>query len=155
MDPTIMESHTGMKVLSTDEYTQLQSELDKSRKDARQMNAQVQLKFSQVLETTTAVEKMKKDIEELKKMIGEKEADVVKETKPEGGAAEVEKKVADDAKEEEKKKPDDAEVKLVEKDTTKENTPEKDEKGEATTIVEEDAAKGADAKLVEGVATKE
>ena len=145
MDPTIMESHTGMKVLSTDEYTQLQSELDKSRKDARQMNAQVQLKFSQVLETTTAVEKMKKDIEELKKMIGEKEAD----------AAEVEKKGADDAKEEEKKKPDDAEVKLVEKDTTKENTPEKDEKGEATTIVEEDAAKGADTKLVEGVATKE
>ena len=95
---------------------------------------------------TTAIEKMKKDLEELKKMIGEKEADVVKE-----------KKEADDAKEEEeaKKKPDEAEVKVEEKDTTKENTPEKDETGEATNIVEEDAAIGADAKLVEGVATKE
>jgi colicin import membrane protein len=95
MDPTIIESHTGMKFLTNEEYTQLQTNLDKSKSEARQINAQVQLKFSKLLETTTAVEKMKKDIEELKKAIEEKEKEAADAAKPE----EKETKVADAASE--------------------------------------------------------
>ncbi len=109
MDPTIIESHTGMKVLTNDEYTQLQSNLDSSRREARQMNSKVQLKFSQVLETATAVEKMKTDIEELKKVIEEKEkesdkksgeADAVMEKTTDADAAkEADSEVDNDGKE--------------------------------------------------------
>lgn len=65
------------------------------------MNSKVQLKFSQVLETVTAVEKMKKDIEELKNMIEEKEKEagvviVKKEEKKKSGEADtVMEKTAD------------------------------------------------------------
>eukprot|EP00571_Detonula_confervacea_P013344 CAMPEP_0172301760 /NCGR_PEP_ID=MMETSP1058-20130122/3579_1 /TAXON_ID=83371 /ORGANISM="Detonula confervacea, Strain CCMP 353" /LENGTH=117 /DNA_ID=CAMNT_0013011999 /DNA_START=103 /DNA_END=452 /DNA_ORIENTATION=+ len=51
MDPTIIEAHTGMKVLSKDEFGALQTDLEKARKDVREMNTKVQEKFSDVLKT--------------------------------------------------------------------------------------------------------
>ena len=74
MDPSIIEAHTGMKVLSKDEFTSLQTDLEKARKDVREMNTKVQEKFSDVLKTSMELQNMKQDIEELKKLIAEKEA---------------------------------------------------------------------------------
>eukprot|EP00585_Thalassiosira_rotula_P005420 CAMPEP_0196140852 /NCGR_PEP_ID=MMETSP0910-20130528/7606_1 /TAXON_ID=49265 /ORGANISM="Thalassiosira rotula, Strain GSO102" /LENGTH=168 /DNA_ID=CAMNT_0041401769 /DNA_START=106 /DNA_END=612 /DNA_ORIENTATION=+ len=74
MDPSIIEAHTGMKVLTKDEFAALQSDLEKARKDVREMNTKVQEKFSDVLRTSMELQNMKQDIEELKKLIAEKEA---------------------------------------------------------------------------------
>ena len=74
MDPSIIEAHTGMKVLTKDEFTTLQTDLENARKQVREMNTKVQEKFSDVLKTSMELQNMKQDIEELKKLIGEKEA---------------------------------------------------------------------------------
>jgi len=156
MDPTIIESHTGMKVLTNEEYTQLQTNLDKSKSEARQINAQVQLKFAKLLETTTAVEKMKKNIEELKKAIEEKEkedadADAAKPEKKET-------KVADAAKPEEKELADAAAESVLEEketkaaDSSKPIIEEKDTKAAdavVSTTDEKSAANNDDAKVAE------
>mmetsp|Transcript_3955 Transcript_3955/g.10008 ORF Transcript_3955/g.10008 Transcript_3955/m.10008 type:complete len:152 (-) Transcript_3955:152-607(-) len=73
MDPSVIEAHTGMKVLTTDEFKDLQTNLEKARKDVREMNAKVQEKFSEVLKTSMKLQNMKQDIDELKKLIDEKE----------------------------------------------------------------------------------
>eukprot|EP00584_Thalassiosira_punctigera_P005045 CAMPEP_0172534974 /NCGR_PEP_ID=MMETSP1067-20121228/7162_1 /TAXON_ID=265564 ORGANISM="Thalassiosira punctigera, Strain Tpunct2005C2" /NCGR_SAMPLE_ID=MMETSP1067 /ASSEMBLY_ACC=CAM_ASM_000444 /LENGTH=177 /DNA_ID=CAMNT_0013319857 /DNA_START=92 /DNA_END=625 /DNA_ORIENTATION=- len=74
MDPSIIEAHTGMKVLTKDEFDQLQKDLEKARTDVREMNTKVQEKFSDVLKTSMELQNMKQDIDELKKLIAEKEA---------------------------------------------------------------------------------
>mmetsp|Transcript_28341 Transcript_28341/g.53496 ORF Transcript_28341/g.53496 Transcript_28341/m.53496 type:complete len:140 (-) Transcript_28341:359-778(-) len=74
MDPSIIEAHTGMKVLTKDEFSGLQTDLEKARKDVREMNTKVQEKFSDVLKTSMELQNMKTDIDELKKLIAEKEA---------------------------------------------------------------------------------
>jgi len=73
MDPSIIEAHTGMKVLTKDEFAGLQTDLEKARKDVREMNTKVQEKFSDVLKTSMELQNMKQDIDELKKLITEKE----------------------------------------------------------------------------------
>lgn len=154
MDPTIIESHTGMKVLTNEEYTQLQTNLDKSKSEARQINAQVQLKFAKLLETTTAVEKMKKNIEELKKAIEEKEKEDADAAKPE----KKETKVADAAKPEEKELADAAAESVLEEketkaaDSSKPIIEEKDTKAAdavVSTTDEKSAANNDDAKVAE------
>lgn len=74
MDPSLIESHTGMKVLTKDQFSELQTDLEKARKDVREMNTKVQEKFSDVLKTSMELQNMKQDIEDLKKLIAEKEA---------------------------------------------------------------------------------
>mmetsp|Transcript_20987 Transcript_20987/g.43065 ORF Transcript_20987/g.43065 Transcript_20987/m.43065 type:complete len:186 (+) Transcript_20987:265-822(+) len=75
MDPSLIESHTGLKVLTTEEYESLQSNLEKARSDIREVNTKVQEKFSEVLKASMELQNKKKDIEELKKLIAEKEAE--------------------------------------------------------------------------------
>mmetsp|Transcript_5328 Transcript_5328/g.10907 ORF Transcript_5328/g.10907 Transcript_5328/m.10907 type:complete len:186 (-) Transcript_5328:226-783(-) len=75
MDPSLIESHTGLKVLTTEEYESLQSNLEKARADIREVNTKVQEKFSEVLKASMELQNKKKDIEELKKLIAEKEAE--------------------------------------------------------------------------------
>ena len=70
MDPSIIEieAHTGIKVLTKDEFTQLQTDLEKALTEVREMNTKVQEKFSDVLKTSRVLQNMKTDIEELKKL---------------------------------------------------------------------------------------
>ena len=68
MDPSIIEAHTGIKVLTKDEFTQLHTDLDKALTEVREMNTKVQEKFSDVLKTSMELQNMKTDIEELKKL---------------------------------------------------------------------------------------
>jgi len=73
MDPSIIEAHTGMKVLTIEEYQNLTSTLEKARADVRDMNLKVQEKFSEVLQAAMSVQNLKQDIEDLKKLVAEKE----------------------------------------------------------------------------------
>ena len=72
MDPVLIESHTGMKVLSSEEYEKLSKDLEVARYKIREMNNQVQQKYSEVLKTSMEIQSMKKDIEQLKEIIDEK-----------------------------------------------------------------------------------
>jgi len=74
MDPTLIESHTGMKVMAPEEYANLTSTLEKARADVRDMNLKVQEKFSEVLQVAMEVQTAKQDIEDMKKLVTEKEA---------------------------------------------------------------------------------
>merc|ERR1719251_352246 len=108
MDPSIIEAHTGMKVLTKKEFDDLQSDLEKARTDVREMNTKVQEKFSDVLKTSMELQNMKQDIDELKKLIAEKEGAKAKEEE------EAKKKAEEEAKkkiEEETKAKIEAEVK--------------------------------------------
>mmetsp|Transcript_938 Transcript_938/g.1954 ORF Transcript_938/g.1954 Transcript_938/m.1954 type:complete len:138 (-) Transcript_938:292-705(-) len=69
MDPSIIEAHTGMKVLTKEDFDILQTNLETARKDVREMNTKVQEKFSDVLKTSMELQNMKQDVEELKKLI--------------------------------------------------------------------------------------
>ena len=71
MDPSIIEAHTGMKVLTLDEYNQHKDNLEKARSDVREMNTKVQEKFSEVLKASMELQNMKTDIDELKKLIAD------------------------------------------------------------------------------------
>lgn len=73
MDPSIIEAHTGMKVLTIDEYNTHKANLEKARKDVREMNTKVQEKFSEVLKASMELQNMKQDVEELKKLVAEKD----------------------------------------------------------------------------------
>lgn len=73
MDPSIIEAHTGMKVLTNEEFKKLQTDLESARKQVREMNTKVQEKFSEVLKASMELQNMKQDIEELKGLIAEKE----------------------------------------------------------------------------------
>ena len=72
MDPVLIESHTGMKVLTSEEYEKLSKDLEEARGKIREMNNQVQQKYSEVLKTSMEIQSMKKDIEQLKEFIDEK-----------------------------------------------------------------------------------
>ncbi|KAL7449499.1 hypothetical protein ACHAWC_001558 [Mediolabrus comicus] len=72
MDPVLIESHTGMKVLTSEEYEKLSKDLEVARFKIREMNNQVQQKYSEVLKTSMEIQSMKKDIEQLKEFIDEK-----------------------------------------------------------------------------------
>ena len=72
MDPVLIESHTGMKVLTSEEYDKLSKDLEEARGKIREMNNQVQQKYSEVLKTSMEIQSMKKDIEQLKEFIDEK-----------------------------------------------------------------------------------
>jgi len=69
MDPVLIESHTGMKVLTHEEFEKLSTDLEETRKKIREMNSQVQQKYSEVLKATMDIQNMKQEIEELKKLI--------------------------------------------------------------------------------------
>lgn len=68
MDPALIEAHTGMKVLTNEEFESLNSELEETRSKIREMNGQVQQKYSAVLKAQMDLQNMKSEIEELKKV---------------------------------------------------------------------------------------
>ncbi|KAK1745477.1 hypothetical protein QTG54_003401 [Skeletonema marinoi] len=68
MDPALIEAHTGMKVLTNEEFESLNSELEETRSKIREMNGQVQQKYSLVLKAQMDLQNMKSEIEELKKV---------------------------------------------------------------------------------------
>jgi len=68
MDPALIEAHTGMKVLTIEEFDSLNKDLEESRGKIRAMNAQVQQKFSEVLKAQSTINNMKSELEELKKL---------------------------------------------------------------------------------------
>mmetsp|Transcript_2296 Transcript_2296/g.3597 ORF Transcript_2296/g.3597 Transcript_2296/m.3597 type:complete len:136 (-) Transcript_2296:213-620(-) len=68
MDPALIEAHTGMKVLTNEEFESLNSELEETRSKIREMNGQVQQKYSSVLKAQMDLQNMKSEIEELKKV---------------------------------------------------------------------------------------
>eukprot|EP00804_Cyclotella_cryptica_P002251 CCRYP_020535-RA/>CCRYP_020535-RA protein AED:0.03 eAED:0.03 QI:168/1/1/1/1/1/2/649/184 len=102
MDPAIIESHTGMKVLPIEEYNALTSSLSEARSQVRTANSELQEKYSDTLKASVAVQNVKKDIEDLKKL----EAEKAEEDKK---AAEAAAKV-EQPKEEEKTPGDSAEA---------------------------------------------
>eukprot|EP00985_Skeletonema_marinoi_P008032 scaffold3582_cov143-Skeletonema_marinoi.AAC.1 len=68
MDPALIEAHTGMKVLTNEEFESLNLELEETRSKIREMNGQVQQKYSAVLKAQMDLQNMKSEIEELKKV---------------------------------------------------------------------------------------
>mmetsp|Transcript_27591 Transcript_27591/g.35503 ORF Transcript_27591/g.35503 Transcript_27591/m.35503 type:complete len:136 (+) Transcript_27591:48-455(+) len=68
MDPALIEAHTGMKVLTNEEFESLNSELEETRSKIREMNGLVQQKYSAVLKAQMDLQNMKSEIEELKKV---------------------------------------------------------------------------------------
>uniref|UniRef100_A0A6U3ZTZ4 Uncharacterized protein n=1 Tax=Skeletonema marinoi TaxID=267567 RepID=A0A6U3ZTZ4_9STRA len=68
MDPALIEAHTGMKVLTNEEFESLNSELEETRSKIREMNGLVQQKYSLVLKAQMDLQNMKSEIEELKKV---------------------------------------------------------------------------------------
>ena len=81
MDPTIIESHTGFKVLSVEEYEKLQEELKEKRGKIREVNSELQAKYSEVLKATVEIEGTKKALEDLKKFEAEAAAEAAGEKK--------------------------------------------------------------------------
>jgi len=71
MDPSLIEAHTGMKVLTKEEFEALEEELKKSRSGVRDLNVKVQEKFSAVLKTSMEVQNMKGEIEEMRGLLEE------------------------------------------------------------------------------------
>ncbi len=71
MDPALIEAHTGMKVLTIEEFDSLNKDLEESRAKIRTMNTQVQQKFSEVLKAQSSINNMKTELEELKKLAAE------------------------------------------------------------------------------------
>eukprot|EP00956_Cyclotella_meneghiniana_P018431 scaffold30656_cov62-Cyclotella_meneghiniana.AAC.7 len=109
MDPTIIESHTGFKVLGMEEYNGMQEELKEVRKNIREANMELMKKYTEVLKASSEIETTKKALEDLKKF--EAEAEEEKKKAEEEAAAkpvEEEKKeetAAADAVEEKKEEP--------------------------------------------------
>ena len=71
MDPSLIESHTGMKVLTNEEYADLTSKLEESRSKIREANSKVQNKYNEVLKASIDVNNIKSELEELKKLAAE------------------------------------------------------------------------------------
>jgi methyl-accepting chemotaxis protein len=71
MDPALIESHTGMKVLTNEEFEKLTADLEETRQKIRDMNSQVQQKYSEVLKASLDIQNAKQEIEELKKQMAE------------------------------------------------------------------------------------
>ena len=96
MDPSLIESHTGMKVLPKEEFDLLSTQLESARSEIREMNAKTQEKFKAVLQADSEVKMMKEGIEELKKFIAikgeEAKASAEEEKKEEAAAPVVEEK---------------------------------------------------------------
>ena len=98
-----------MKVLSLEEYNTLSSSLSEARSQVRAANSELQEKYSDTLKASVAVQKVKKDMEDLKKLEAEKAAEdkkAAEEAEKAAGdkkSAEEAKKKEEQAKEEEKK----------------------------------------------------
>mmetsp|Transcript_18724 Transcript_18724/g.32188 ORF Transcript_18724/g.32188 Transcript_18724/m.32188 type:complete len:146 (+) Transcript_18724:166-603(+) len=73
MEPTIIEAHTGMKVLTIEEYDKVHDDLEKARKESREMNTKVQEVFSKILQKHMEMEGINKEVEELRKLVDTKD----------------------------------------------------------------------------------
>eukprot|EP00956_Cyclotella_meneghiniana_P025028 scaffold51375_cov37-Cyclotella_meneghiniana.AAC.2 len=97
MDPTIIESHTGFKVLGMEEYNTMQEELKEVRKNIREANMELMNKYTAVLKASSEIETTKKALEDLKKFEAEAEEEKKKKAEEEAAAA---KAVEEEKKEE-------------------------------------------------------
>jgi len=73
MDPSIIEAHTGMKVLTRDEFDDLHIDLEKARKEYRQLNLLEKKKVDEVRKSSDELRAAKRDYEELTKLIATKD----------------------------------------------------------------------------------
>lgn len=71
MDPSLIESHTGMKLLTNEEFEKLSTDLAEARNKIRIMNSQVQQKYSEVFKANSEIKTLKENIEGMKKFISE------------------------------------------------------------------------------------
>lgn len=96
MDRDLIESHSGFKVLSGEEYAALQSELSEVRGKIREANSELQEKYSEVLKVSVEVQGVKKDMEGLKKMQEEADAAAAEAKTDAVAGSEVEEKATAD-----------------------------------------------------------
>ena len=89
MDPSLIESHTGMKVLPREEFDLLFAQLESSRSNIRDVDAQVQEAFSKVLNVNMELTNTKEGIEELKKLIESKRGEEADKKKDEDVTADL------------------------------------------------------------------
>jgi hypothetical protein len=69
MDPNLIESHSGFKVLSVEEHGRLTEELSAVRSQIREANNELQEKLSDVFMASDVLKKVQKDGEDLKHLI--------------------------------------------------------------------------------------
>ncbi|KAL7489235.1 hypothetical protein ACHAW6_014813 [Cyclotella cf. meneghiniana] len=139
MDPALIESHTGMKVLPLEEYNVLSSSLSEARSKIRAANSELQEKYSETLKASVAVQNVKKDMEDLKKLEAEK--------------AEEDKKAAEEAaKEAENKEAEKKEEQPKEEEKKEENAEAPKEEGEKAESENAEAPKEEGEKAESGVA---
>ncbi|KAL3822656.1 hypothetical protein ACHAXA_001809 [Cyclostephanos tholiformis] len=75
MDPSIIEAHTGMKVLTKAESANLTSTLDAGRLKVREARIELSRVSNEYEKIAREVDTMKAESEEMKKIIAEKEAE--------------------------------------------------------------------------------
>jgi uncharacterized protein HemX len=68
MDPSLIESHSGFKVMTLAEFDAMNKELSEVRGKIREANSELQEKYSEVLKASVEVQGLKKDMEEIKKL---------------------------------------------------------------------------------------
>jgi hypothetical protein len=75
MDPSIIEAHTGMKVLTKDEYSNLTSSLETGRAKLRELRLTESKAHAELNKINQEITKMKSETEELTVIIAEKKAE--------------------------------------------------------------------------------
>ncbi len=75
MDTSIIEAHTGMKVLTKEEYANLTSTLEKGRAKLRELRMSESKAHAELNKINQEITKMKSETEELTVIIAEKKAE--------------------------------------------------------------------------------
>ena len=75
MDPSIIEAHTGMKVLTKEEYSNLTSTLENGRMKLRELRVTESKTHAELNKINTEITKMKSETEELIVIVAEKKAE--------------------------------------------------------------------------------
>ncbi|KAL7507906.1 hypothetical protein ACHAXN_005604 [Cyclotella atomus] len=73
MDPSLIESHSGFKVMTAEEFDKMNAELTEARGKIREANSELQERYSEVLKASVEVQGIKKEMEEIRKMNEENE----------------------------------------------------------------------------------
>ena len=75
MDPSIIEAHTGMKVLTKEEYSNLTSTLENGRMKLRELRVTESKTHAELNKINMEITKMKSETEELIVIVAEKKAE--------------------------------------------------------------------------------
>ena len=80
MDPSIIEAHTGMKVLTKEEYSNLTSTLENGRMKLRELRVTESKTHAELNKINMEITKMKSETEELIVIVAEKKAEAAAAT---------------------------------------------------------------------------